>query len=183
MVERDDDGVWSVREIPAQGLSLIVPLPTGPDGLSWATCTLGATLFGLHEFDPLSEGETPKVELAALTESPRCIAASPDGQLVAAGGSDPRIVVYDRSRRLALGSFPADARVADLAFSPDSKTLAAVDHRGRVQLFDTRTAAEREAIRSERRTIFGTDERQFREVLSARGWIRPAGVTGAGGNR
>jgi WD40 repeat protein len=104
----------------------------------------------MRSFDPLHEGDAPKVELAEVTESPRVFAGSPDGTLIAAGGSDPRVVLYDRERRLSLGSFPVADRITDLAFSPDGKTLASVDYRGRIQIFDTRTATEREAVRRSR---------------------------------
>jgi hypothetical protein len=82
-------------------------------------------------------------------------------------------VIYDRGRRLALGSFPTEARLSDLEFSPDGRTLAAVDYRGRIQLFETRTAAEREEVRRQREAIFGAGEREFREALANRGWKPP----------
>ena len=175
LIERDGAGRWTVREIRSQGLSTIAPLPPGPDGLRWAIANLGATLYGLHDFDPdrTDEGDARWVALADLTESPRALAGSPDGTLIAAGGSDPRIVIYDRGRRLALGSFPTEARLSDLEFSPDGRTLAAVDYRGRIQLFETRTAAEREEVRRQREAIFGAGEREFREALANRGWKPP----------
>jgi WD40 repeat protein len=150
LVERDASGVWTVRPVHSQGLSVITPIPPGPDGLRFATCNLGAKILGMRSFDPLHEGDAPKVELAEVTESPRVFAGSPDGTLIAAGGSDPRVILYDRERRLSLGSFPVADRITDLAFSPDGKTLASVDYRGRIQIFDTRTATEREAVRRSR---------------------------------
>jgi WD40 repeat protein len=172
MIERDGAGRWTVREIPSQGLAAIAALPPGPDGLRWATASLGATLFGMYEFDPsrTDGSDAATVPLADLTETPRAIAGSPDGTLIAAGGSDPRIVIYDRLRRLALGSFPTRARLNDLEFSPDGQTLAAVDFRGRIELFDSRPAAEREQVRRRRETIYGLDEREFRKSLASRGW-------------
>lgn len=171
LVERDASGAWSSRPIHSQGLSVITPIPPGPDGLRFATCNLGAKIMGMRSFDPLHEGDAPKVELAEVTESPRVFAGSPDGTLIAAGGSDPRVVIYDRYRTLALGSFPVADRITDLDFSPDGKTLASIDYRGRIQLFDTRTAAERDAIRRERLASGGLPDRGADSPAGGR--IRP----------
>ena len=173
LVELGADGLWSSRPIDSQGVSVFTPIPEGKDGLRFAASNLAPKIQGLRSFDPARAGDAARVELAEVTESPRVYCGSPDGTLIAAGGSDPRIVIYDRERALALGSFPVADRITDLAFSPDGQTLAAIDYRGRILLFDTRTAAEREAIRRRRIAELGIGKAEFREALAAAGslWV------------
>jgi WD40 repeat protein len=50
---------------------------------------------------------------------------SPDGKIVASGGYDGVIILWDTQTREIMGQLTHDATIYSLAFSPDGKTLAA----------------------------------------------------------
>jgi len=156
LLRKDGDAGWGLELGPYRidgtppGLVSLVALPPHRDGARWAFATISARLLATSVGDAWDIRTGEDLVIAELSETPSTLAASPDGRLVAAGGTDPRIVVYDRDRRLVLGGFPAGGPVSDLEFSPDGLSLASVDRRGQVQLFDTRTVAERERLRREK---------------------------------
>ena len=87
------------------------------------------------------------------------VTLSPDGRLLAAGGDDGTVDLWDLPTRRLLGTMPMNATiiVRDLAFSPDGRTLAAVDAGGALTLWTTT-----------KRTVFATlqlDSDPLREAV------------------
>ncbi|MFO0845441.1 MAG: protein kinase [Gemmataceae bacterium] len=76
------------------------------------------------------------------TEGLRCLAYSPDGKSLAAGGAWVNVHVWDTATgaercRVGVGIY----EVA-LGFAPDGRTLAVADSRNRIQLYDPATGKE-----------------------------------------
>jgi WD40 repeat protein len=72
----------------------------------------------------------------------RALAFSPDGQLLATGGEDNQVNVWDVRTRQRLHSFttgPATTLVQALEFSPDGRRLAAADQGPNVRLWNLAT--------------------------------------------
>ncbi|MGV9377717.1 serine/threonine-protein kinase [Nonomuraea sp. NPDC003707] len=85
--------------------------------------------------DPRTAAGRPPAPGAGQLEG--TFAFSPDGRRVAFSGPD-RITVWDGDVTTRLASFPAvpDSDVAQLAWSPDGRTLAAYERGDRVRLWD-----------------------------------------------
>ncbi len=69
----------------------------------------------------------------------RALALSPDGGLLAAGGSDGRIVLRDTTTLEKAGEIGRCGRVSDLRFSPDGSLLAAAADSPNVRLWSPST--------------------------------------------
>jgi WD40 repeat protein len=67
------------------------------------------------------------------------VAFSPDGNLVASGGSDGRVWLGDRTTQ-AIHVFVTEAAIARVAFSPDGKRLAAAGASVRVWTIEAQTS-------------------------------------------
>ncbi len=75
----------------------------------------------------------------------RSVAVSPDGSLLATGGDDRQVVLYDAQTREPVGQPLAghEGAVWSLAFSPDGLLLASAGHDGTVRLWDMDTRESR----------------------------------------
>jgi WD40 repeat protein len=63
--------------------------------------------------------------LAGHTSSPFALAVSPDGKLLASGGQDRTVRIWDLAAAKELHQFTTETTVMSVAFSPDSKAVAA----------------------------------------------------------
>jgi WD40 repeat protein len=64
------------------------------------------------------------------------LAFSPDGKILATGGQDAWIKLWDTATGQEQASLPSKTHVTDLAFSPDGRILAAVNENESVSLWD-----------------------------------------------
>jgi WD40 repeat protein len=74
------------------------------------------------------------------------VAFSPDGQLLAAAGSDREILVWEAESGKERAVLRRQGIISSIAFSPDSKLLASGDLLGAVWLWDVETGKERALI-------------------------------------
>jgi WD40 repeat protein len=87
-------------------------------------------------------------EVARLwhTDHPKNLLFSPDGRLLAVAAGR-KVWLWDVAARKPLASFPAFQRYAEaLAFSPDSRLLAAGSREGQLRLWDTAACQERACL-------------------------------------
>src|SRR5262249_27704047 len=102
----------------SQGLA---KLAFSPDG---ATVAAGAEDGRVKLWDVAAGGA--KEPLRWHTGAVRAVAFSPDGRFLASGEKGGPVVLCEAATGRRLHTFPGSAAITNLAFSPDSKTLAAV---------------------------------------------------------
>ncbi|HEY7155289.1 MAG TPA: WD40 repeat domain-containing protein, partial [Gemmataceae bacterium] len=91
----------------------------------------------------------PRETADALTAAITAVAASADGRLLATGGKDGRIDVWNLPARRLLRRLSGHAEaVAQLTFSPDGKTLASRSRSGVIRLWDPTSGRQRREIPS-----------------------------------
>ena len=117
-----------------------------------------ALLLGLNGYDLSDRAETRSSMIAALESalgsqaivmlrghngSVESISASPDGRLIASGGSDGKIVLWDaRTHRKVGAPLSAGSAVWSVAFAPDGRLLASASDDGNVRLWNIETHSQ-----------------------------------------
>jgi WD40 repeat protein len=129
------DGVVQLRVQWRDANVLPVPVPTGtepvvalqfsPGGAFLATADAKGTLRLWDANLAVQTGQAKSRDLPAHPAGWRCLAFSPDGQSLAAGGADGVVKWFDPANGAVLHTLHATKHtIAALAFSPDSQTLA-----------------------------------------------------------
>jgi WD40 repeat protein len=130
-----DVPTWEERK-PLQGhQDRILVLAFTPDSKRIATCSLDKTV---RLWDLAAAKEVRKV---AEAECVRCLALSADGKMLAAGDVKGALAVWETQSGRQLARWNADRDyLVGLAFSPDSKKLAAISPaHGSIRLWDPTT--------------------------------------------
>ena len=84
--------------------------------------------------------EEPKLRatFTGHTDAVWSVVFSPDSKILASGGKDKSILLWDVSSGKVLATKPAPHRVGSVAFSPDSKLIAAASGDKTVRLWEAR---------------------------------------------
>jgi WD40 repeat protein/serine/threonine protein kinase len=99
-----------------------------------------------------------------------CVAASPDGERLAAAGNDSDIYVFDaRSRNLIHRLTGHQARVWAVAWSPNGSQLASACWDGSIKIWDAKTARELRTIRDQNKRLYSVAWNKDATLLAAAG--------------
>src|SRR5262249_10609826 len=142
--------VWNVKRgreacAPLEASSAVLAMALVPDR-SLIAAVLEERSLVLWDFGPkrrVIHLEAPK--RSAL----KAVAVSNDGQWVAAGGAGKRVYVWSTDRGAAVGeSELTTGRVEALTFTPDAGGIVCATHKGRLELFDRGSGAQRWSVRT-----------------------------------
>ncbi len=155
VVSGGDDGRvrwWSInpaREIRSVPTSRVFNVAASADGAR----VVAIWIRGNEKHSGFETFDANGMATAPLTERGRdltCATVSSDGTMVATGGEDGVVRLWDLTTKDRVGAdwplFTTD--VADLALTPDKKTLVAIDIRGTVLVADVAKRAAGEAIKA-----------------------------------
>jgi WD40 repeat protein len=99
-----------------------------------------------------------------------CVAASPDGDRLAAAGNDSVIYLFNaKSRNLTHRLTGHDARVWAVAWSPNGSQLASACWDGSIKTWDAKTARELRTIRNENKPLYSIAWNKDATLLAAAG--------------
>ncbi|MEW5959713.1 MAG: WD40 repeat domain-containing protein, partial [Chloroflexota bacterium] len=134
----DENGnvmLWNLTARQSLGPPLPIkgkPVVFSPDGRFLA----GAQGVNINVWDMVAN--QPLASLKGHLDMIRSLAFSPKGQVLASGGDDKTIILWDVATRQPLTQPLLDhtAQVLSLAFSPDGRLLASGSEDGRVMLWD-----------------------------------------------
>ncbi|HMC12350.1 MAG TPA: hypothetical protein VKH44_13710, partial [Pirellulaceae bacterium] len=147
---------WSISEAePLQLLAcydgfsdnVLQALAATPDGKQFVVGGARLSLWNVGDAEPLkdllADKKNEQVERPILAA-----ATSPDGTLLAAGDNDGRLFAWKLSDHSEVFAIKAhEGRLTQLAFSPDSKTIATTGYNGEVRLWQTADGATIKVIK------------------------------------
>lgn len=112
-------------------------------------------------------------DLATLSVSDEglwCIAASPDGQRIAAGGNDSVVFLFDAKSQKPIHRLNGhNGPVAAVAWSPDGSQLASASWDGRIKTWDAKTARELRTFRNQDGPLYSVAWNKDGTLLAAAG--------------
>jgi WD40 repeat protein len=168
-----------------QHTAAVTAIAFAPDASAVVT---GGADKSLYLWRAVSGGLPVASPLAVVAEEPESVltlAISPDGQWLASAGKSDLITL----RALKSGEIGGQlkchsAGIADVAFSPDGKTLASALHKGPIELFDVPKAESLRVLaghgsQSVRRVVFSPDGRHLAscgEDSTAKMWDPASGA-------
>jgi hypothetical protein len=101
----------------------------------------------VHLWDAAGTGTAPPVVLQGHADAVYSLALSPDGRLLATGGYDREILLWDLATRKPVRTLRGhNEAVFDLAFRPDGKILASASADRTLKLWDVESGQRRDTL-------------------------------------